>query len=246
MRYLVISDLHSNWEALQAVIHATRGQYDRIVCCGDLAGYGPDPNPVIDWARDNLYAVVRGNHDRACSGLEDLEWFNPIARAASVWTMARLSPENFDYLRQLPAGPVLVDGFQLIHGSPLDEDEYLVTGADARNVFDYLETPVSFFGHTHLQIAYGRSNGYFQVMRPMDPFEAETWHRLDPDGIYLINAGSVGQPRDGDSRAAFALFDTEALEVVQRRVPYDFKATQRKIEAAGLPDILGSRLAIGR
>ena len=246
MRYLVVSDLHSNWEALEAVLEDADGQYDRIVCCGDLAGYGPDPNRVLDWARANLHAVVRGNHDRACCGLEDLEWFNPVARAATVWTMTCLNPVNFAYLRQLPAGPLAVDGFQLIHGSPLDEDEYLISATDVRNVFDYLEANVSFFGHTHLQCGYARADGSFQIMRQMDPLEAEVRHRLDRHGIYLINAGSVGQPRDGDPRAAFAFFDTGTLEVVQRRVPYDYDATRRKIEAAGLPDVLGSRLAIGR
>ncbi len=246
MRYLIVSDLHSNWEALEAVLNDARGRYDRIVCCGDLAGYGPNPDRVIDWARANLHAVVRGNHDRACCGLEDLEWFNPVARAATVWTMAHLSKVNFDYLRQLPAGPLPVDGFQLIHGSPLDEDEYLISATDVRNVFDYLETSISFFGHTHLQCGYARADGYFQIMRQMDPFQAEIRHRLDVDGIYLINTGSVGQPRDGDPRAAFALFDTSTMEVVQRRVPYDYDTTRRKIEAAGLPDVLGTRLAIGR
>jgi diadenosine tetraphosphatase ApaH/serine/threonine PP2A family protein phosphatase len=246
VRYLIVSDLHSNWEALEAVLDDAHGRYDRIVCCGDLAGYGPDPDRVIDWARANLHAVVRGNHDRACCGLEDLEWFNPVARAATVWTMTHLSKVNFDYLRQLPAGPLPVDGFQLIHGSPLDEDEYLISATDVRNVFDYLETNISFFGHTHLQCGYARADGYFQIMRQMDPFQAEIRYRLDVDGIYLINTGSVGQPRDGDPRAAFALFDTDALEVVQRRVPYDYETTRRKIEAAGLPDVLGTRLAIGR
>lgn len=246
MRYLVISDLHSNWEALEAVLEAARGQYERIVCCGDLAGYGPDPNRVIDWAREHLDAVIRGNHDRGCCGMEDLEWFNPVAKAAALWTMSRLNPENFDYLQQLAAGPLRIENFQLIHGSPLDEDEYVMTASDARNVFDYLEVNVSFFGHTHLQGGFARVDGYFQIMRQMDPFAGEIWHRLDRDGIYLVNAGSVGQPRDGDPRAAFALFDSETLELLQRRVPYDYEATRRKIEAAGLPDVLGARLAVGR
>jgi diadenosine tetraphosphatase ApaH/serine/threonine PP2A family protein phosphatase len=246
VRYLIVSDVHSNWEALEAVLENARGLYDRIVCCGDLVGYGPDPNPVLEWARANLHAVVRGNHDRACCGMEDLEWFNPIARAATVWTISNLSPVNFEYLRRLPAGPLLVDGFQLIHGSPLDEDEYVISATDARNVFDYLDANVSFFGHTHLQCGYAQEEGYLHIMRQLDPFLGEIWHKLDRDGIYLINAGSVGQPRDGDPRAAYALFDTETLEVLQRRVPYDYAATRRKIEAAGLPDVLGSRLAIGR
>jgi predicted phosphodiesterase len=246
VRYLIVSDIHSNWEALEAVIESASGHYDRIVCCGDLAGYGPDPNRVIDWARANLSAIVRGNHDRACSGLEDLEWFNPVARAATVWTMARLTAENFEYLRQLPAGPRAVNGFQLIHGSPLDEDEYLMTAADARNIFDYLEARISFFGHTHLQGGYGRANGSFQILGRLDGPQSEVWCKLDPDGIYLINSGSVGQPRDGDPRAAYALFDSGTLELVQKRVRYDYRTTQMKIEAAGLPDVLGSRLAIGR
>jgi predicted phosphodiesterase len=246
VRYLVISDLHSNWEALEAVLDNARGDYDRVVCCGDLAGYGPDPNRVLDWARVNLDAVVRGNHDRACCGMEDLEWFNPVARAATVWTMQRLTPENFKYLRELPAGPHKGDGFQLIHGSPLDEDEYLLTAADVRNVFDYLDEGVTFFGHTHLQCGYARVDGTFQTMRKHDPAQKEYWHRLDRDGIYLINAGSVGQPRDGDPRAAYAIYDPETMELLQRRVRYNFEVTRRKIEDAGLPDILGARLGVGR
>ena len=246
MRYLVLSDLHSNWEALQAVLESAQGKYDQIVCCGDLAGYGPDPNPVIDWARTHLNAVIRGNHDRACAGLEDLEWFNPVAKAASIWTMARLTPENLAYLRQLPAGPLQVNGFQLIHGSPLDEDEYLMSAADVRNVFDYLESNVSFFGHTHLQCGFGRANGTFQMLRRLEGAESEVWQRFDSEGVYLINPGSVGQPRDGDPRAAYALFDSDTLELVQRRARYDYDTTRRKIETAGLPDVLGARLAIGR
>lgn len=246
MRYLVISDLHSNWEALEAVIDAARGQYDRIVCCGDLAGYGPDPNRVLDWARENLHAVIRGNHDRVCCGIESLEWFNVIAQAASLWTMSRLSPENTAYLLALPPGPLTVDGFQLIHGSPLDEDEYLMSVTDARNVFAYLETNLAFFGHTHLQGGYVWLRGQYQVLGRMERFQSEVRWRLDPDGAYLINPGSVGQPRDGDSRAAFVLFDTGSKEIVYRRVPYDYEATRRKIEAAGLPEVLGSRLSAGR
>ncbi|MGA2715685.1 MAG: metallophosphoesterase family protein [Bryobacteraceae bacterium] len=246
MRYLIISDLHSNYEALEAVLDNARGEYDRIVCCGDIAGYGPDPNRVVDWARTNLHAVIRGNHDRGCSGTENLEWFNPVARAAGVWTMSQLTPVNLEYLRALPAGPVNVDNFQLIHGSPVDEDEYLLSVTDARNVFSYLETNIVFFGHTHLQGGYGWVNGQYHVIVRMEFFQNERWVRLDPDGAYLLNPGSVGQPRDGDGRAAFALFDTGSREILYRRVPYDHQATRRKIEAAGLPDVLGSRLAIGR
>jgi predicted phosphodiesterase len=246
VRYLVISDLHSSWEALEAVLDAARGEYDRIVCCGDLVGYGPDPNHVIDWARNNLYAVIRGNHDRVCSGVEGLEWFNEVAQAASIWTMTHLSRENWEYLRSLPSGPLTVDGFQLIHGSPLDEDEYLLSMTDARNVFSYLETNLAFFGHTHLQGGFEWRNGQYRTIWRMELFQKETRHRLDRDGAYLINPGSVGQPRDGDRRAAFSLFDSDAYEIIHRRVEYDYEVTRRKIEAAGLPEVLGSRLLVGR
>ena len=246
MRYLVISDLHSSWEALEAVLDAARGEYDRIVCCGDLAGYGPDPNRVIDWARNNLYAVIRGNHDRVCSGVEGLEWFNEVAQAASIWTMSRLSRENWEYLRALPSGPLTVDGFQLIHGSPLDEDEYLLSMTDARNVFSYLQTNLAFFGHTHLQGGFEWRHGQYRTIWRMELFQKEVHYRLDPDAAYLINPGSVGQPRDGDRRAAFSLFDSEGYEIVHRRVEYDYEVTRRKIEAAGLPGVLGSRLVVGR
>jgi diadenosine tetraphosphatase ApaH/serine/threonine PP2A family protein phosphatase len=246
VRYLVVSDLHSNWEALEAVLADSRDQYDSIVCCGDLVGYGPDPNRVADWARAHLHAVIRGNHDRACTGLENLEWFNPVARVASIWTMSQLTPVNLEYLRNLPAGPIVVDNFHLIHGSPLDEDEYLMSPDDARNVFGYMEASISFFGHTHLQGGYVWSGGDIRSLARPNASQTEVWRKLDPDAAWLVNAGSVGQPRDGDPRASYALFDSVSLELLQRRVLYDFGATRRKIVQAGLPDVLGSRLAIGR
>jgi predicted phosphodiesterase len=246
VRYLVISDLHSSWEALEAVVDAARGEYDHIVCCGDLAGYGPDPNRVIDWARNNLHAVIRGNHDRVCSGVEGLEWFNEVAQAASIWTMSRLSRENWEYLRALPSGPLTVDGFQLIHGSPLDEDEYLLSVTDARNVFSYLQTNLAFFGHTHLQGGFEWRHGQYRTLWRMELFQKEARYRLDPDGAYLINPGSVGQPRDYDWRAAFAIYDSEACEVTYHRVPYDLTAAQGRILMARLPERLAARLREGR
>jgi len=246
VRYLIISDLHSNWEALEAVLKDAHGLYDEIICLGDLAGYGPDPNRVIEWVRNNVTTVIRGNHDRASAGLDDLEWFNPIARAATVWTISQLTPENASYLASLPQGPVIFKGFLLVHGSPLDEDEYLVSITDARNVFQYLETNVAFFGHTHLQGIFAWVNGRYDVIRRPEPFESNIHVTLDPDGAYLINPGSVGQPRDTDARAAYAIFDIGKRQVTLRRTPYDAETTRSKIEKAGLPDILGSRLMIGR
>ena len=246
MRYLLISDLHGNWEALQAVLSDARGEYDRIVCCGDLVGYGPDPNRIIEWARATLYAVIRGNHDRACCGLDDLEWFNPVAQTASRWTISELTPANRVYLRGLQQGPLVVDDFVVAHGSPLDEDEYLTSSSDAANVFGYLESNLTFFGHTHLQGGFVWLEGHQQIIRKPSATEQSVYFRIEPDGAYLINPGSVGQPRDGDARAAYALFDSRDRTVVLKRVAYDSEAVKRKIELVGLPPALGSRLAIGR
>jgi len=118
VRYLILSDLHANLEALEAVLNASAGLYDQTICCGDLVGYGADPNAVADWVREHCPLVVRGNHDRASTGQEDLEWFNPVARAAAVWTLETLSPENSAYIRDLPRGPLVMEGFEVVHGSP--------------------------------------------------------------------------------------------------------------------------------
>jgi predicted phosphodiesterase len=246
VRYLILSDIHANLEALDAVLRTASGLYDRIVCCGDLVGYGPDPNAVVEWARQNLHAVIRGNHDKGCCGLDDLEWFNPIARSACLWTAAQLTPANTEYLHALPAGPLDLDGFQLVHGSPLDEDEYLLSLSDARNVFPYMEADLIFFGHTHLQCAWGRVEGRYQVISRIRQADPDLCVKIEVDGAYLVNPGSVGQPRDGDPRAAYAIFDTDTRELLQRRCRYDSVETCRKIFEAGLPEALASRLQSGR
>ncbi len=246
MRYFLISDLHGNWEALEATIADAHGLYEQIICCGDLVGYGPDPNRVIGWARTHLETVIRGNHDRACCGLEDLEWFNPVAQAATRWTMGQLSEDNLEWLRSLPQGPVVLDGFALAHGSPLDEDEYIASLDDAANVFEYLNSAITFFGHTHLQGGFVWANGRREAIPRPQSHQRQLRMHVDPDGIYLINPGSTGQPRDGDPRAAYAILDTETRDFLLRRVAYDTTAVRHKIERAGLPPALGSRLAVGR
>jgi predicted phosphodiesterase len=246
LRYLILSDLHSNWEALQAVLDSCSSDYDRIICLGDLVGYGADPNAVADWVRANVAIVVRGNHDRASAGLEDLEWFNPIARKAAEWTRTKLTPENLSYIAGLPKGPMEVENFQVMHGSPLDEDEYLVAVSDAGQTFPYLETPLAFFGHTHLQ------GGFEWGMNRVRPIgrpslkQKEMLLELQPDTAYLVNPGSVGQPRDGDPRAGYVLYNPEDRFLIYRRVLYDFAAAQAKIRSAGLPDLLADRLVVGR
>ncbi len=246
MRYLILSDIHSNLEALDAVLSTASGLYDRIVCCGDLVGYGPDPNAIVEWARANLDAVIRGNHDKGCCGLDDLSWFNPVARAACLWTSMQLTPGNSEYLHALPAGPLDLDGFQLVHGSPLDEDEYLISPMDARNVFPYMEADLIFFGHTHVQCAWAHVEGRYEAIARMRREDPDLSMKLMPDGAYLINPGSVGQPRDNDPRAGYAIFDSETRDLLQRRCYYDSATTAGKIYDAGLPDILATRLQAGR
>jgi diadenosine tetraphosphatase ApaH/serine/threonine PP2A family protein phosphatase len=246
VRCLILSDIHANREALDAVLRHCRGEYDSILCCGDLVGYGADPDYVVEWSRANVTAIVRGNHDKGCAGLEDLDWFNPAARAAAEWTARTMKPANLEYLRELPEGPLAVDTFQIFHGSPLDEDEYLATGPAAAEIRTYLDTQVSMFGHTHLQGGFlCHRNGVKALARP--PFDDDREIvQIEHDFWYLINPGSVGQPRDGDPRAAYALYDSGERLVQYRRTPYDVRAAQEKILAAGLPPWLAQRLESGR
>jgi len=245
VRYLILSDIHANWEALQAVLAHAQSRYDRIVCCGDLVGYGADPDAVTEWVRDNVGSIVRGNHDKACAGLEDLEWFNPVARLSVLWTQAVMNPDNITYLRALAKGPERVDGFQIVHGSPLDEDEYVVTESEVAQVAPYLDSPVSFFGHTHLQGGFlCHRNGVRRMRSPDEESEADTLE-LEEDATYYINSGSVGQPRDGDPRAAYAVYEPEADLVTLCRAEYDVAAAQKKIVKAGLPEMLALRLGAG-
>ena len=255
MRYLILSDIHGNREALDAVLKDARGKYDHAVSCGDLCDYGPDSNYVIDWARANLAAVIRGNHDRVCSGLDTLDQFTDLAQTSAIWTMEHLTPQNRTYIRELPQGPQLVNhALILVHGSPRDEDEYVTNIKEVSEVFSFLaihaESDVTdlpfFFGHTHLQGLYLRADGRTRGISPPLTPTPEVRVGLETGTAYLINPGSVGQPRDGDPRAAYAIYNSQTREVALRRVPYDNLATERKIAAAGLPLKLGIRLAFGR
>lgn len=246
MRYLIVSDLHSNWEALDAVLQVTAGRYDAVLCCGDLVGYGADPNAITDWARANVVAVVRGNHDRASVGLEDLEWFNASARAAALWTERQLTPENAAYIRALPRGPLPVASFEIVHGSPMDEDEYLADSFEATAAFQYVNALLVFFGHTHLQGGFiWRRHGVEVVSNPA--WQGGTGPlRIEPEVPYLLNPGSVGQPRDNDPRAACLVYDSAEALVTFYRLEYDLAKAQDKIRRAGLPAVLADRLAVGR
>ncbi len=245
MRYLILSDIHANWEGLEAALEHAAGKYDKVLCCGDLIGYGADPNPVIEWVRTHAAGVVRGNHDKASVGLDDLEWFNPVARAAAVWTQHELTLENAEYVRNLPRGPLTFEGFQMVHGSPLDEDEYVVTERDVEQLAPYLDSEVSFFGHTHLQGGFQCHRNGVVAFGGVDDDAQDRAVELETDVSYLINPGSVGQPRDGDWRAAYAVYQPETRLVTLYRAEYDVASAQKKILKAGLPELLAARLEAG-
>ncbi len=246
MRYLILSDIHSNWEALEAVLRDASGRYDQIACCGDLVGYGADPNRVVDWARGNVSKIVRGNHDKAVAAMDGLEWFNPAAQQATMWTRHTLTAANLEWVASLPKGPLDMGNFTLAHGTPLDEDEYLIDSFEARQTFAYAERWVTFFGHTHMQGGFrSRARQVERLGRP-DETESERVIDIDPDSWYLVNPGSVGQPRDRDPRAAYALYEPDQRLVWLRRVPYDIITAQEKIQQAGLPEGLAQRLGSGR
>jgi predicted phosphodiesterase len=246
VRYLIVSDLHANWEALEAVLKDAKGQYEQAVCCGDLVGYGADPNAVVEWVRANCQVVVRGNHDKACTGLDDLEWFNPVAKAAALWTQNQLTAENADYARALPKGPIQENGFQLVHGSPFDEDEYVLDPTEAGQAFNYLESRLAFFGHTHVQGGFIWNRSRVETILSPSGWGDRQEMEIDPECAYLVNPGSVGQPRDGNPRPAYALYDAESHVVTYCRTGYDLPAAQKKIRDAGLPSILADRLQVGR
>jgi diadenosine tetraphosphatase ApaH/serine/threonine PP2A family protein phosphatase len=244
VRYLILSDIHANIDALDAVLDAARNQWDEVLILGDLVGYGAEPNAVVDRVLALEPAVaIRGNHDKAACGLDDGENFNQIARFAAAWTQQQLTPANRHYLRELPQGPVDIDPLvEICHGAPFDEDHYIFDAIDAQRALEAASRPVCLFGHTHLPVIFALQGQQLTADLPDDELQSVTFDR---NASYLINAGSVGQPRDGDPRAAFALYDSDGT-IMFRRVEYNVAEAQRRISAAGLPQSLANRLAIGR
>ena len=250
MRALILSDIHANLDALEAVL-ASAPQHDTVWNLGDTVGYGANPNEVIEQVRDLGAVFVRGNHDRACCGLTSLEDFNPVASRAVKWTQANLTNEHVHWLQALAHGPVSPNGPQVscMHGSPLDEDEYLLSMRDAWEPLHQAEARINFFGHTHLQGGFATDGEMLFKLSPVYSTrnEAEEYEiDLRSSARYLINPGSVGQPRDQDWRAAAALYDQERMTVSFLRIPYDVRGAQMRIMRAGLPERLAFRLREGR
>jgi diadenosine tetraphosphatase ApaH/serine/threonine PP2A family protein phosphatase len=246
MRYLVISDIHANLEALEAVLEAAGSGFSRVLLLGDLVGYGADPNAVVDRVRAMpSVVVIRGNHDKVAAGVESVEGFNHMARLAIAWTAETLTADNRSYLGSLAEGPIDIDEHvEICHGTPFDEDVYVFDDLDALRSIRTSTRPVCLFGHTHVPAAFRLTGDELQLIGP--PRGEHFDVAMNDEGRYLVNCGSVGQPRDGDPRAAFGVLDTGEHTLTVHRVPYDLKTAQSKIVAAGLPEILAQRLAMGR
>jgi len=239
VRIAILSDIHSNIVALDAVL-AAAGPVDALWHLGDVVGYGPEPDRVVDRLREVGAVGVRGNHDAAACGGTEIEWFNPDARAAMEWTRAAMGPRTRDWLAALPERRTEA-GCTLVHGSPRDPIwEYITSVPVARANLAELTTPVGLHGHTHIPIAFRDDDGRVEVITPGN----DSTVGLDARTV-LLNPGSVGQPRDGDPRAAFAVLDTDAARVRWQRVAYDIEAVQAAMRDAGLPARLVARLSVG-
>ena len=246
MRYLVLSDIHANLPALEAVLAAADGAWDRVLVLGDLVGYGAEPNEVVARVRDlGPHAIIRGNHDKVGSGLESADGFNTVARRAIAWTFAELTPEHRAYLAGLPEGPVRIDtDIEICHGAPFDEDAYIFDEMEAVQSLQAMRGSLCLFGHTHVPAHYTLTGDQLDVrgIAP-PPTTVIGW----PAGMRtLVNCGAVGQPRDGDARAAYGIVDTDTREVRCLRIAYPVPLAQARIVDAGLPEMLATRLALGR
>ena len=251
MRYAVLSDIHSNLEALTAVLEALANErIDRYLCLGDVIGYGADPHACLERLRACNALVVGGNHDLACIGKLDVAWFNDAARAAILWTRDQLSIVDVDGIRRFPL--TAIEGpFTLVHGTLRHPQrfEYLIEAGQAMETLACCRTLLCLVGHTHLScvLEYDRDQRRLTriLTEPAQLADVPLTNR--PDTVrYLLNPRSVGQPRDGDPRASMAVVDTDAARISIRRIPYDIAAAQAKIRAAGLPEFLADRLGQGR
>lgn len=246
MRYLILSDIHGNWDALTAVQrHLRQLECDVVLVLGDLVGYGADPDRVVSAVRrlpEPVY-TVRGNHDRVVTDLRLAAGFNEAAQRAARWTAEHIEESNLRYLGRLPRGPMqIADDIAICHGSPIDEDDYLLSAGGAAEAFAAYPAAVTFFGHTHIPSAFTLATNGNGVEGAR---VAEGTMELDPERRYLLNPGSVGQPRDRDPRASCMTFDDATREACWHRVEYPVRSAQKRIIAAGLPAILAERLALG-
>ncbi len=247
MRYLVLTDIHANLDALDACLaDAARRRFDQVLVLGDVVGYGAEPAGAIERVRGLApVAIVRGNHDKVACGLDSAEGFNAVARTAVEWTRAQLSDADRDWLAAMPKGPVVVDALiEVCHGSPFDEDAYVFDELDARRALEVASRSLCLYGHTHWPMTFVLTGGSLEAAGSAKAAEMKL--ALEEGARYLLNPGAVGQPRDGDPRAAYAIVDVDRRVVELMRIQYDVEAARAKIAAAGLPEVLGNRLLAGR
>jgi len=244
MRYAILADIHANLEAFTAVLDdiGEKGDIEEIWCLGDVVGYGPDPHRCIEILNQSRHVCVIGNHDTAAIGKVETTYFNSLAANAIQWTTGQLTPDDVQYLTNLPE-TIQKGDFTLVHGSPMEPLwEYVIsTGIAVRN-FTYIETTYCLVGHSHVPMAFMKDKDV--GCKPV---------QLSPgiglalgDNKMIINPGGVGQPRDGDPRASYAIYDSERQMVNLYRIPYDIETTQKKIMESGLPVQLLTRLEIGK
>jgi diadenosine tetraphosphatase ApaH/serine/threonine PP2A family protein phosphatase len=243
MRYLVLSDIHSNLEAFQAVLDDA-GPVDEVWCLGDVVGYGPDPNACVDLLQSRPHRAIAGNHDWATLGRLNLRDFNSDARQANLWNREQLTPHNLAYLDALPE-TIEEEPFTLVHGSPRHAIwEYIIYPSTAQANFDYFDTPFCFVGHTHTPAIFRLDNASDEEVCELVPPSLEEPVSLGP-GRMILNPGSVGQPRDGKPEASYAILDSKALTVEHHRVAYPIEETQAKMLKYELPLRLAVRLRYG-
>jgi predicted phosphodiesterase len=246
MRYLILTDMHGNWDAMETILRKVRRKrFDASLVLGDLVGYGGAPNQVVDAIRrlpGKLFRV-RGNHDKVVAGVDDGSGFNDAALAAARWTQKRLTASNLRYVRELPQGPVWIDqDLAICHGSPLDEDFYVFSEHDAFDIFRNFPPFVTFFGHTHIPSAFVLHR---EGVRAVLLRGSKGRIRLQKGFRYLLNPGSVGQPRDRNPKAAYMTYDSERQVVYWHRIAYPTAVAQQRILRAGLPSVLAERLSYG-
>jgi predicted phosphodiesterase len=243
MRIAIISDIHSNFIALQAVIadiDQNEDKIDKIVCLGDVIGYGPAPNECVHLIKERSSFCLMGNHDHAIIGKENLAYFNPFAKEAVLWSQKQLSEETIEFLEHLPFEKV-ENHCTYVHSSPLEPKEwtYVLSKNDAHIQFQYLSTQLCFIGHTHVAGIFRQKNNSINYL-------LERKINIKEDEKYIINVGSVGQPRDFDPRSSYGILDLQKQLVEYRRIPYDIETTQVNMEKFGLPQYLIDRLSYGR
>ncbi|MGD9488822.1 MAG: metallophosphoesterase [Calditrichaceae bacterium] len=232
----VLSDIHGNLEALETVFrYIDENPVDKIYCLGDIVGYGPNPNECVELIRKRSDITLMGNHDYAALGLANIEYFNEYAKMSTHWTISNLEKENEEFLRKLPFSHQS-DGIILVHASPANPPywHYILSFEEAKNELKAFNESICFIGHSHVPVIFSNNRAYKQ-----SPF------RIEQNQKYIVNVGSVGQPRDGNPKACFVVFDQSAGELEHVRLEYDVEKTYKKIIRAGLPVFLAERLLKG-